>query len=131
MQTEISNLAHSSILFLNSNLKVAMGVNRGSDCRVSAGGPYDDDSIIAYKLTGEKFKRYNLRTVDSVYDQLDHLLQNEFKKLSQLYYPNGRVFQDRIFNADVAKFSSYFPYSIFCRILSDAVIFLITFLNYS
>gem|GEM_PF-3706461 len=91
-QLEVSNLSASSNIYASSSLKVAMGINMVSSCSISAGGPYDDDSIIAYELTNAKYQQYDTRAVDSVINQLAPAARVVFTQFSQLYY-HGRTFQ--------------------------------------
>ena len=39
---------------LNIKIDLAIGAHEAKNCSVSSGGPYDDDSIVAYELTGLK-----------------------------------------------------------------------------
>jgi hypothetical protein len=92
-QLQVSNLPASSNVYDSSSLKVAMGINMVSSCRISAGGPYDDDSIIAYELTGGRYQQYDTRAVDLVINQLAPAARVAFTQFSQLDYADGRTFQ--------------------------------------
>lgn len=48
-------------LYAQHVLKVVMGINEARNVRLDSGGPFDDDSIIAYYLLDKKYNQYDLR----------------------------------------------------------------------
>jgi hypothetical protein len=53
--------------YSNTDLHLAMGANEVASCELDRGGPYDLDSIVAYKLiTTKQFWKYDLRATQQI-----------------------------------------------------------------
>jgi len=64
---QVRRIAATNPVYTQHVLKVAMGINKAKNVQLDVGGPFDDDSIIAYRLLDKKYKQYDLRaTKDAV-----------------------------------------------------------------
>ncbi|MGD0028758.1 MAG: hypothetical protein ABSC91_07445 [Candidatus Bathyarchaeia archaeon] len=87
----VRGIAESYRQQLHQDLKVVMGINTAQDVRLDPGGPFDDDSIIAYYLVKERFERYDTRaTNDAVANLVDSSQRASWISCGKLDYPDGR-----------------------------------------
>lgn len=62
----IRRIAKSHHLYHQQDFKVVMGINQINNLQLVPGrGPLDDDSIIAHKLLGKQFKKYDIRATET------------------------------------------------------------------
>lgn len=93
-QIELENMIRSKSLYNPAELKIVMGAHTVDSCHISEGGPYDDDSMIAYLLTTSRFKMYNIRATKNIITTgvtRDNL--TNWTKFDKLDYDSGSVFE--------------------------------------
>lgn len=73
-------------------LKVVMGLNLVQSCRIGPGGPYDDDSIIAFELIN-RFRKYNLRATDKTVANITDQSRSDWIEFDTYSHDNGRRFK--------------------------------------
>lgn len=67
---DVQRVATNDPLYKNHELKVVMGINKAENVEIGSGGPYDDDSIIAYYLLRERYKQYDIRATEDAVSNL-------------------------------------------------------------
>ena len=88
---EVRRIAATDPFYIQQVLKVVMGINEAKNVQLDPGGPFDDDSIIAYLLLKEKYKQYDLRaTQDAILNLVDKGRQHQRSQYENLTYPDGR-----------------------------------------
>jgi len=89
--TQVRRIVASNLLYYQQDLKVVMGINETNNVQLDPGGPFDDDSIIAYLLLKEKYKQYDLRaTQGAVLNLVDQSQQHQWLQYDDLPYFDGR-----------------------------------------
>lgn len=91
--------AHHAVLVLSQglftrvreHLVVAMGIHVIDRLYLTPGGPVDDDSITAYRLTGKKYHQYDVRATDELIRNLIPPVSRKYWTLySDVAHPDGR-----------------------------------------
>lgn len=90
-KAEVRKIVATDPLYAQHILKVVMGINEAKDVQVDPGGPFDDDSIIAYYLLNKKHRKYDLRATG---EAVSHLVgpshRQRWIRYDTFTYPHGR-----------------------------------------
>lgn len=83
----VRRIATTNPYYTHHVLKVAMGINEARNVQLDSGGPFDDDSTVAYYLLGKKYKQYDLRaTKDAVLNLVEKAKQSQWSAYNTLPY---------------------------------------------